>query len=266
MSNTSSQEDQHRSDRELVLMYDPYGDREIELKLDIHKNIDSFDLLKNIENNLRNGTFDPYFFDPRGSLKSQIDVYTFACLSQDNTYQESFKVNVIASIDKVSIREKSLPDSIDTIDSSDIESFILDREENIIDISAKTIGEFLLFLKKNRSNKHSHIVYVGNYLREHSFISCINQRSGHGYALVADVCIGEDTDAILKQLEIEYIWKRKPYGRNFTKAEIYKDTAEVAHILMTYYNREGNVVLSPSRVTKFEWLLGQTQTILTQST
>ena len=74
---------------------------------------------------------------------------------------------------------------------------------------------------------------------------------------MADVCKNDVYNQQIKQLEIEYIFKRETSDRHFTKEEIYRDMANLSRVLIEYHNKSGKTILNPSRLTKFAWLTGQ---------
>lgn len=263
MSEALSIQEQYVQDRELYSKYDPYYDREIELKLNINTNIDPFSFLHDIERKLAARHFDPYISDPFwsvqksfvGSEKHQLQSYVFGIRDENSALIEVFKV--VKEKDICRIREKSSPIFIKNMsDNKTIESYIIDRKEYDEFVSDVTIDNLFRFIDKIHARHNKNIEYVGSYSREILCIACINTNSQHKYAIMADSC-NNNKNQQLKQLEIEYIFKREKFIKHFSKEDVYRDMALLARLLMEYYNRSDESVLYPSRLTKFAWLTGQ---------
>ncbi len=247
---TIERQDRER-DRELVLKHDPFGDREIELKLTIHDTVNPFDLLDNIGKELKNGTLSPFDFDPFGFKKHHQQLFVFGLREKNSTCKESFIL--WRSTRGYMIKERSHATIVRAGKRDSPQSFILDRREREKVLPLNTIGDFILFLSDRFLHAKGQLEYVGSFFREMYSIACYNRFSKHRFALVSDRCVTNKLGRNLQQLGIEYIWKRERHERPFTKEEIYADICQFSGLLIEMYDKDVRV-LALSRLTKFEWM------------
>lgn len=247
---TIERQDRER-DRELVLKYDPFGDREIALKLTIHDTVNPFDLLDNIGKELRNGTLSPFDFDHFGFKKHHQQLFVFGIRGRNSTRKEAFIL--WRSSRGYMIKERNHPTIVKARKRNSPQSFILDRQERENVLPLNTIEDFVSFLSEKFFHTKRKLEYIGSFFRETYSIACCNIFSKHRFALVSDRCIHDKLGRNLQQLGIEYIWKRERSERPFTKEEIYADICQFAGLLMEIYNKEV-MVLALSRLTTFEWI------------
>src|SRR5436190_12766669 len=137
----------------------------------------------------------------------------------------------------------------------DVEGWIFDRCEREAPISADHIDDLLKVISEHSDHGRRPVLYIGEFERELGCIASLNVESGHRYAIIADVCRAARVPEDLRQVEIEYIWKRAAFGRRFDKHELYRDIARLAIALRQHYGAQG-LTLELSRRTKFAWLLG----------
>jgi hypothetical protein len=247
-------------DRELYLEHDPFAGHEIELKLAVRADIDPLRFVRSrIEADLRDGTLHPYAADPFwaeqkgyvGSGEIALDTYVFgAAGGADGRLAEAFKI--VVGMGKCRIRRKA-PAGMPADRAAG--QFVLDRTEEDEVLDDGDVGAMLAALDVGARRLGRPATYVGHYRRRLICIACVNTLTKHRYALMADQCRSERGERMLQQLELEYIWRRAPLGRPFSREEIYDDMAQLGRRLVDTYGGD-EPVLSLSRETKFAWLAG----------
>jgi len=237
-----------RQDYDRVRTYDPYWDREIELKFNVAESVDPLSLLDDIERKLKADAFLPYRFDPF-ARRWEPSNYVFGVDIAGVRREVCVVVNVG---DGWFFRMKRDVVEIPPAEG-DLHAFILDREEKFELPETATLQAFLALMDRQVVEHGRPIEYLGCYRRHLRTIACASD-SGHTYAINADVCVGPASKQRLQQVEVAAMWKREA-TRNFSKDELYADIARLGRSLISTYNGD-RVVLEPTRLTKFEWFTG----------
>ena len=257
MSDTPGERDaQYAHDRELYLTHDPYAGHELELKLAVDRAVDPLELVADLESRLRAGGLRPYLWDPFWSAQKgyvgagtlTLDTYVFARPAADGPASEAFKV--VVGLGKCRLRRKELQ-AVDAA-ADGARPFVIDRTEHDTVLDATDVLGVLTAIEAQAAARGEPITYVGHYRRHLKCLACINAETQHRYALMADRCASGRREEALQQIEIEYIWRRAPLGRPFTREELYEDMGRLAGRLMETY-----APLSLTRETKFAWLTGR---------
>ena len=237
-----------RQDYDRVMQYDPYWDREIELKFNVAESVDPLNLLDDIERKLKADAFLPYRFDPY-ARRWEPSNYVFGINAAGDRREACVVVNVGSGwFFRMKRDVLEMPPA-----DGRLRAFILDRQEKFELPETSTLQAFLTLMDRQVVELGRPIEYLGCYRRQLRTIACSSD-SGHTYAINADVCVGPASTQRLQQLEVAAMWKREA-TRNFSKEELYADIERVGQILMETYNGD-RVVLGPTRLTKFEWFTG----------
>jgi hypothetical protein len=244
---------QFLADQSRYAQCDPYHEREIELKLSVADEMDPATLAGQVESALKDGRLGPFAYDPfwttqKGYVGSGFHLVcnVFGRCFEDGHAEEAFRV--VRGLGVCRIREKT-----DTIRREAASGgVILDRrevEQFLGEVSTETL---LDFIDERARPGLPPIEYVGSYARDLHCLACLNTDTGHRYALMADRSVSSRREGPLQQLEVEYIWRRVPLERPFTREEIYTDMLDLAGRLVAL----GARVLRPTHTTKFAWLMG----------
>jgi hypothetical protein len=250
MANDNDDERKAR-DRALCREHDPLYPREIELKLDLLGSGDVLAEGEALELRLKQGKTDPFVTFPFGRAVRGRQHYVF--VQRDRSGRMAGTFVVIRAGDLFWVREKS-GSVIPAARQGSLESFVLVREEIQDETPVRSLAAFLAFLGERSAGGRTKVEFAGLYTRDRYTFGCHDVDSDHRYVVGVDRC-GAGDGRELRQLEIEYVWKRARPVRPVELHDVLRDMAELARQIDLAHRLGGSSVLRPSRQTKIEWFL-----------